>query len=426
MMTYLIKILSSWYFRWLLIGIFIRLIIAAVTLHSDLWAFSFSGKIFVEQGILNIYQYLQNLPLNSPYRVYGTDFFTYPPLTYFVLGFFRFLLQPFFDQNFYSQLFANFGQAYQLSGIFQHALMVKLPYLLFDIGLAFLLTQFFEEEKKKRLIFLFWIFNPVSWYTSFMIGQFDIIPTMFVVLSLYFAIKGKSNLSLISLGIGGSFKLFPLFLIPFAAVILSGDNRKFLKLCLVGFLPFIITIAPFLTSPAFRSSVIFSAQSQKFLYASINVSGADVLYLFLVFYFSFLFYTAHYLRNVKNLWIIFLIIFLLLFSLTNYHPQWFLWITPFLIIWIIDKPQQWFYPVSLFVIFLGILLLFEPSLSVGLFSPIFSPLHQMPGMSDFVARFMPKGQIFSILRSLFAAISLFMVLLSLQSILTNKQITHKS
>jgi len=425
-MKYITKIISSWYFRWLLIGIFIRLIISAFTLHSDLWAFSFSGRIFAEEGVFNVYEYLRNLPLNSQYRVYGTDFFTYPPLTYFVLGFFRFLLQPFFDQGFYSQLFANLGLAYQLSGIFLHSLMVKLPYLLFDIGLAFILTRFFEEEKKKRMIFLFWIFNPVSWYTSFMIGQFDIIPTMFVVLSLYFAIKGKSDLSLVSLGIGGAFKLFPLFLIPFAALILSGDNRKWLKLTLIGFLPFLLTIAPFLTSQAFRSTVLFGTQSQKFLYAGINVSGADALYLFLVFYFLFLFYTAHFLRNVKNLWVVFLIIFLILFSLTNYHPQWFLWITPFLIIWIVDRPQLWFYPISLFAVFVGILFLFEPSLSIGLFSPIFFPLHQIQGMSVIVEKFMPTSQVLSILRSLFAAISLFMVWLSFHFVLIKNQSIHKS
>jgi len=408
-MTNLTKIFSSWYFRWFLVGIFIRLILSAITLHPDLWAFSFPGKIFVEQGILNIYDYLHNLPLSSLYRVYGTDFFTYPPLAYFVLGIFRFILQPFFDPNFYPRLFANFGQAFLVTGIFRHALLIKLPYLVFDLSLAFLLTEFFQEEKKKRLAFLIWIFNPVSWYTSFMIGQFDIIPTFFIVLSLVFALKTKNNFALLSLGIGGAFKIFPLLLVPFAAVILGKNNWEKSKLFIFGLLPFLITISPFLSSKAFRSVVIFGAQSQKLLYAGINVSGADVIYLFLVFYLLLLFYAFYFSGKIQSLWKFFLAVFLLIFSLTNYHTQWFLWITPFLIIFVVEYPSKLFIPISLFILFIGTVFLFEPSLSIGLFSPLVPSIARAQGFSVFVGRFLPPTQISSYLRSIFAAVSIWLI-----------------
>lgn len=404
-------IFSSWYFRWLIIGILIRLILAAITLHPDLWAFSFTGKIFVEEGVLNIYDYLHKLPLNSSYLVYGTDFFTYPPLAYFVLGTFRFLMQPLFDPNFYQQLFVNFSQPFLISGIFRHNLLVKLPYLVFDLAILWLLPKFFTNDVQKKKVFLLWVFNPVSWYASFMIGQFDVIPTFFILFSLWFALKSQNNLALFSLGLGGAFKVFPLLLVPFAVAILAKTFAQRLKLLLIGLAPFIFTVTPFLASEAFRSVVIFGTQSQKLLYAGINVSGADVIYLFPVLYLLLLFYVFNFPPKVGNLWQVFLAAFLVLFSLTNYHPQWFIWITPFLVIWIVYQPEKWFYPILLFIIFAGIVLLFEPSLSIGLFSPIAPFLTKTPSLSLLIERFIPVHQVASLLRSIFAGVSLFMIFL---------------
>lgn len=408
-MTFSLKILQSWYFKWILVAIFIRLILAATTLHPDLWAFSLSGKIFVEEGVLNIYKYLYNLPQGSPYLNYGRDFFTYPPLTYFVLGFFRFFLNPFFGTGFYENLFTNFGGAFNILGIFQHALLVKLPYLIFDLPIAFLLTEFFKEEKMKRLAFLFWILNPVSLYTSFMIGQFDVIPTFFVVLSLVLAQKNKSSLALISLGVGGAFKVFPLLLIPFTVIILGKNIRERLKLLALGSLPYALTVLPFISSQAFRSTALFSSQSQKFLYAQVNLSGADVLYLFLVFYFILLFFAIGLSAQRDILWKFYLAVFLLLFASTNYHPQWFLWVMPLLIVFLVNNPEKWFLPILLFALFIGVTLFFEPSLSVGLFAPLFPSLVKAQGLSAHV-RFIEPHQAASVLRSIFAATSIWLIL----------------
>jgi len=79
----------------LLVGLIVRLVLMPVTFHPDLWAISFSQYFFAYKGIINIYDFLASLPASSVLVAnYGQNFFTYPPLAYFTLGFFGFLLRP--------------------------------------------------------------------------------------------------------------------------------------------------------------------------------------------------------------------------------------------------------------------------------------------------------------------------------------------
>lgn len=396
--------LNSFYFRILLIGLALRFFLATTTFHSDLLAFHFSSFAFANNFVLNIYEYLHNPPHNI--GLYGTDFFTWPPLTYFLQGAFFVILKPLFNLEFTKSLTPE--NLFQSSEIFKHFFLLKVPYLVFDLLAAFVILKLFLKDRDKKLAFSLWIFNPITLYSAYMIGQFDILPTFFIILALYFAGKNKT-LSLISLGVGGALKIFPLLLVPFAAMILEKNFGKRIWLFILGLLPFLVTIAPFLTSQAFRSVALFSAQSQKILFAAINVSGADVIYLFVFFYFFLLLYATKFSKDPKSLWKFFLAVFLVFYSLTNYHPQWFLWITPLFILLIIQNRAYWPQIAILLLSFLGITLLFEPSLSVRLFTPIAPSLSHAQGLSAVVERFIPPHQISSILRSIFAATSAYLI-----------------
>ena len=77
-------------FRWVLVfGLVVRLVLMPISVHPDFWALFFSGNLLPAEGVTNIYNYLGEMtPDNNLYRNYGTNFFTYPPLTYFTFGFF--------------------------------------------------------------------------------------------------------------------------------------------------------------------------------------------------------------------------------------------------------------------------------------------------------------------------------------------------
>lgn len=392
----------------LLLGIGLRLVLAGITVHPDLLSISASDFLLGQKGVTNIYEYLSRAPANGRLiEVYGRSFFTYPPLAYFVLGFFNFLLFPFLSSGVYTSFLGGIATFAGL-GFSKDLFFLKLPYLIFDLGIAVLLFRIFGKEKRKAwLAFFLWLFNPVSWYTSFMIGQFDVLPTFLVLLSAFWVIKGRQNLAAFSLGLGASFKVFPLFFLPIL-ILLSGESLwQRIKTGLIGLFPYLLTILPFLPYASFRQAVLFSGPSQKMFFAQILVSGAEGIYLFVLGSVLIYFYAAY--KGKKELiWQYYLWILLLFFSLTHYHPQWFLWITPFLV-WGLVKNQFKYGPLALtlFLCWLLTTLLFEPSLSYGLFNPLWPQLNSAPGLSEVLGKYTDAFQFKSIIRSIFAASALF-------------------
>lgn len=404
------KILKKWWFGWFLAGLLIRLVLMPITSHPDLWGHSFTAYFFAYKGQLNVYQYMQDLPPDYPLvkNIGISDIFIYPPLTYFTLGSFRWLVKPFVDPNFIPWLMENMGNVYSRKDLFSILFLFKLPYLFIDLGAGFLLAGLFDDEKKKKLAFILWMFNPITLYATFMIGQLDILPVFFTILSLYYAKKGKYTSSLISLGVGGSYKMYPLlFIIPAVFIFFQkfGDRIKNL---LLGFLPFILTIAPYLTSSAFRNMVLFQAKSQKMLYMNFPVSGAEGVYPFLIGL-IIIYCLAYYSMNKEKVADYFLAILLITFAVTHYHPQWFLWLTPLFIYKIVEEKDKILFVLIMLGTWLAITLLFEPSLSVGLFGPIIPAARTFVGFTDILAKYTDVFKFKSMVRSVFAGISVFWI-----------------
>lgn len=393
---------------WLIFGLVTRLALMPITFHPDILAINFAGYFFSFKKVFNIYDYLYQLPQDFPLvKNYGQNFFTYPPLAYFTLGLFMLLLKPFYNLKFLELLLNDLPGALKSSLLLPHLFLLKLPYLFFDLGIAFVLMKLFDDQQRQKSAFILWMINPLSFYTSLMIGQFDIIPLFFVILSLYFIKVKKPGFAAVSLGLGGSFKMFPLFFLP--VLVLGGEKYfwKRMKLFFWGVLPFILTIFPFLSSFAFRQVVLFSGQSQKMLFAKIPVSGAEGISLFVFLFVTFCVWLAYFGKS-SDFWQYYLLMMLLLFSLTHYHPQWFLWITPLLLIELVKNNfKHLWLGVGVLICWGLITFLFEPSLNIGLFLPFKSSF----SFSELLAKFYDPFQFKSIIRSIFAGISLGMTYL---------------
>jgi hypothetical protein len=101
---------------------------------------------------------------------------------------------------------------------------------------------------------------------------------------------------------------------------------------------------------------------------------------------------------------------LTLFSVTHFHPQWLLWVSPFLIISLIKtKFASWPLVATLFVSWLFITFMFEASLSYGMFAPLFPGLKGAVSLKDVVARYLDPFLVLGIFRSLLAGASAFMI-----------------
>lgn len=393
----------------LIVGILIRLFLSATTFHPDLRTFQYAGQVVSEGHIMDVYDYLSSLPSDNP--IVNMIVFNYPPAIYLLHGFSNFIFSKAFGLPVVNQfLIENINDFGNLQ-FNLHLFLLKIPYFFFDLLTVFALIKLFKATKEKYLVLVLWMFNPLSLYASFMMGQFDIIPTFCTVLSLLLAKQNKLGLSAISLGVGAAFKIYPLFLlVPLA---LQGKNwLERIKLLFLGLLPYILFILPYLGSKGFRSTALVANQSLKSLYAEVAISGGEKLLIFpLLLILAYIIFT--YIKSpVEFLWQRYFIVLLLFFIFTHYHPQWFLWLTPFLIMDLVTKKFKnlILLLLSLFS-FTGLLFFFDSSLTVNIFAPLFPGLHSLPSIWDQLHLAIDYNFARSVFQTIFAAAGFYFIYL---------------
>lgn len=389
----------------IIIGIAIRVILSFSTFHSDLQAFNLAGKIISEGNILNLYDYLPNLSNSDPIKKIAV--LNYPPAIYFFHGAFNFIYTDIFKMSFVNDFLIERADNYRNILFNFHLFLLKLPYLIFDLLTALILFKLFNSEKQSKIAFTLWIFNPVNLYSTYMMGQFDIIPTFFVIFSFYLASKNKLNLAVLSLGLGIAFKIFPIFLL--VPLILLGKNYiSKIKLFFLSLLPYLLSIVPFIHSQGFKQTALVASQSDKSLYASLPVSGGETIFLFpasLIF-----FYLIIWNRKEEFLWKLYLTPLLLFFVFTHYHPQWLLWITPFLIMNLIFERFKNLVAILLILgSWFGSLFFFEPSLTLGLFSPLFPNLYNTHSIWNLLKINIDYNFLRGLLQTVLAASALYLI-----------------
>lgn len=405
--------MKKFFLKWILVGLALRLILMPFTVHPDIRAIDLGAYLISQKGEwLTFYDYLSRLdPGNLLVRIYGPDLFIYPPLAYLIPGAFMFLLGPLYDFSFNNLFLLDMGATYRMVTLFKTLFLLKLPYLLFDFLLAFLLYQIFTK-KKGETAFKLWMVNPLTLYTTFAIGQIDIFPTLMIVAALFLALRNKKSLAVLMLGIGGAFKLFPLLFLPIFVLVLNKRFWQRLKLLVIGIIPYLAVIAPYLLfSPMYRQSALLASQTEKMLYLKLPLSGAEYLSVFVIGYFLLLFLATRLAGKKQALWQLGLVLMLLFFSVTHYHPQWFFWISPFLVWLLVEKGKKYInYIAILLFCYIAILFFFESSLHLGLLAPVAPSLVNAGSLTSLLSGVTNIFTLKSLLRSLFAATALILTI----------------
>ncbi|MFA6518427.1 MAG: glycosyltransferase 87 family protein [Candidatus Shapirobacteria bacterium] len=406
---------KPWLIFLITIALFLRFFLMAFCYHPDLAGQSLSTYFWGFKNVTNVYDHLLSLPPTHPLvKNFGiSDIFIYPPLTYFTLGTFEKVFG-FTGLGQFLETLMSGANVYQISNLNLYLFLLKLPYLFFDLAVVYLLYRYFDQPQNKRLSALLWLFNPVTLYATFAMGVFDIIPVFFTVLSLYL-LKNKHLLwASLSIGFGIAFKMYPIFLLPFLIAPAKNLSTK-IKIIVVGFLPLILTNLPYIFSSAYRY-MVFSPKSQKMLFMQWPLSGSEGIFPF-IFILTFLYLLASSLKSFRPIKAYYLAFFLILFSVTHYHPQWFIWGAPFLIIEFISHRLRhpWLY-LGLFLIYVFIVFTFENSLSIGLFAPLNPSLAQFVGTANLLSQKINLDQTKSLFRSVFAGISLYLTYVNLKKI----------
>lgn len=355
----------------------LRIVLALFSFHPDLDHFITAVGVLSQGHILDFYDHSST-----------EQIFNYPPAIYLLDGLYGMVLGPLLASN---------------------GWLLKLGYLPFDLALGFSLMHFFSGQKEKLLALGLWLFNPINLHATYLMGQFDVIPTMFVVLALVLLVQGRQIWGGLSLGMGVAFKIFPIFLlIPFLLQIQGWTKRLIVTVAVL--VPYLIGNSAYLSSEGFRSSAIVASQSLKSFYATIPVSGGQAILLFpalLIFGFAWFYYQK---TDNANIWRRFLVVLGLFFILTHTHPQWLVWLTPFLILDLVSSNfKNLGLTFGIVISWTLLLFFFDPSLSLGLFVPGSVSLWEQLGVAPDYTFWR------SMLHSLFAGLMAYLIFLQLKS-----------
>ena len=216
--------------------------------------------------------------------------------------------------------------------------------------------------------------------------------------------KKKNYFSLILLGIGTMFKLWPVLLIPPFILLSYKDWTSRLKALIAAAIPLVVAI-PYMFNSSFWKFVFFSEQSASMGNSGFYLGLLQWLLLFPLLYILLLFFCHEYLTEKKERLIdVSLVVLILFYILSAFTPQWFLWILPILIIQVVYHNLIKYLPLILMG-YLLVILTFDASLSVGMLGPIEPSIYQMKILKEYVELLTKDpNKVFSLMRTINSAV----------------------
>jgi len=390
-------------YKWLLIGLLIRLTFMPITLHFDLLSVYQRSSLVAYQGAwwagvgqtLAHYIHAFFLLIFKPLMPYLENVLPGREGSVSWLGWRAFALHP---------------------NVFRTLFLFKTPYLIFDLGCAFLLLAIFKESKKGLLAFKFWMVNPIVIFSAFVFSRYEPIAIFFILLSLYYARNNLSVKSLFSLGIAVIIRLYPLVLLPFFVIIIGKTLWQRLKLVFWGLLPLVVII---ILSRLFHgvSEVALWVNAPHLNYLmdlhwSLGIAY-DVIFVFYLAYTVILLYTYFTTdHSFTSLCQSDLIMLLLLFATCFFHPHYFMWLIPFLTLQIVKDKRF----IGLFVIQVICWIIYTFQWKEALAGYLFAPLNysyfmNLPSPFDIINQYYPASKFIGIFRSIFSGVSFWMIYL---------------
>ena len=331
------------------VGLLLRVGLAVTTYHSDIGAFALAGHYILNQG--------KALSFYDMTRIENETVFNYQPLAYLYPAL---VYLPFSSlvSSTYSMVQNNFAGQLREVGVYWPLLIYKLPMLLADVAVFFVMPMFFVKQKQKLLAQILWWFNPLSIYVGSMMGQVDIVIAALLVLSYLNYRNHNLTMAAVLIGLSALFKPIGLIMLPLLFI----DSRN-LKAAMAGVGTYVLGILPYLSSAGYRYYAMSAEQISKTTYAGIAIASGTVIpwfFVAMVLIAMMLWFKKIQYFEASTA------ILLSSLAFTHFHPQWLVWITPLFIIFAINKKSLilWATLVGSWIL---VLLSFDPSLHSQIF-----------------------------------------------------------
>lgn len=226
--------------------------------------------------------------------------------------------------------------------LFFRNLIFKLPILLADLlGLYFLLQ--ISRTKRKYILVLYFL-SPIILYASYMHGQLDLIPTVFLLGAVYYltqmgwAAKKETACEwrfILFLSLALSSKLHIVAALPLFYLYLYKKKGWRKAVCMTG-LPVLFTIAavlPFWGS-GFVNMVLLNREQQSISMVYLDYGNAHLLLTVLAL--LFLYFQAFQVNQMNGDLLISMtgLLFSVFVALVPAMPAWFIWVVPFFMLYL--------------------------------------------------------------------------------------------
>jgi len=278
----------------------------------------FYASSFLDNFFVPFINYYVDNSFNNPYQEFINrgifNAFPYPSLMLFIVSLPKMLL----------------GSLFDIRSIF----FIRIPILLSDIAIFTILLKIIKNNNKKIVIY-YWL-SPVLIYINYIHGQLDAIPISIFFISLYLLFKKKFEYSSIFFGMSIATKTNMLMVLPFYVVYLFYNKnlsfkRLILNILIIIFTFFIINYK-YIFDKYFIEMVFNNHEQFKIFDFSYNFQSGNTLY-FTIFSYVLLLVIFINLKSIsKDVYVMFLgFIFGIITLMISPMQGWYYWILPFFI-----------------------------------------------------------------------------------------------
>lgn len=360
--------------KYFLLGLIIKSLLVAFTFHLD--------TLFIWERPAH---FIQNLPTISSY---------YGPLTYITFG----ILSPIY---FLSQHVGYW--------------ILKIPYFFLDIYILYLLLKLSHPAIHKKILIYWWL-NPIIIFSTYAIGQVDIILSLCVALSVYTARKHRV-FSILSIGAGVAYKTMTLPLLIPSALILGKSVTDKIKMMLIGIsVPFVFALLFWL--PAHSNVVNTYFPTGIIFYPRLSTTPDSIWEYLSLFAGIIGFFVVQYLviKNKTRIYnlkyalftsLSFVIIALPIYSIFRYTL-----LMPLLVL--ISLKMKKTFTLTLILILLPLGYLYIWPLEWGLIAHIYPQVKNLPALREWIAPLVNYENIALALRIIADSLIFYMAILSLK------------
>ena len=151
---------------------------------------------------------------------------------------------------------------------------IKTISIIFDLVCAYAVYKIARKVSKPTTAWLLaclFLLDPVVWLNSAYWGQCDAIYTAFLLFTIYFLLNDNFPIAMVMFGIGFSFKLQTVFLLPFIAAILIVDFDNWKYLFFIPIAAFMMMLPAVLAGQPIENVVsIYFNQTSAYKYLTMN------------------------------------------------------------------------------------------------------------------------------------------------------------